>query len=362
MKVSYINIAKQQETIKDELLAAIDKVLSCGNFILGEEVRQLETSFADYCQTRYAAGVNSGTDALVLALRATGIGIGDEVITVSHSFVATGASIVLAGALPIFIDVDWDQNMNPELIENAITKKTKAIMPVHLTGKPAKMDLICNIAKKHKLIVIEDAAPAVGAEYLGRRVGSWGDLGCFSFSPLKNLNACGDGGIVVTQNEEYAKKIKIMRNIGLRDRDNCVILAGNSRLDEMQAAILNVKLKYLEEVIEKRRMNAKRYIENLREVVKVPLDTVKGRDVYHMFIIQSDRRDELKNYLFKNNIDCKIHYPKPIHHQGPFKKYVVNTRLPVTDKMVSNNLSLPVDHSLSLDEIDYVSQKIVDFF
>ena len=333
MKVSYINIAKQQET-----------------------------RFADYCQSRYAVGVNSGTDALVLALRAAGIGTGDEVITVSHSFVATGASIVLTGAVPVFIDVNWDQNMNPDLLEDAITKKTKAIMPVHLTGKPAKMDAICDFAKNHNLAVIEDAAQAVGAEYSGRRVGSWGDFGCFSLHPLKNLNACGDGGIVVTQNEEYAKKIKMMRNLGLADRDNCVCISGNSRLDEMQAAIVNVKLYYLEGVIEKRRRNAKRYIENLREVVNLPLDTVKGRDVYHTFIIQSDRRDELKNHLSKNGIECKIHYPKAIHHQAPFKKYVLNNHLPVTDKIVSSILSLPVDHSLSLDEIDYVSQKLVDFF
>ena len=227
MKVPYVNLALQHKSLKSEILQAIEEVLNHGMFVLGDEVREFERMFADYCQVKYAVGVNSGTDALILAMKALGIGEGDEVITVPNSFLATASSIVLAGAKPVFVDVRDDYNINPELIEPAITTRTKAILPVHLTGRPADMKTIMEIAGKHNLYVIEDCAQAIGAEYKGKRVGGFGDIGCFSLHPLKNLNALGDGGIITTDQEETYEYILKDQNHGLRNRDECDFLAYN---------------------------------------------------------------------------------------------------------------------------------------
>lgn len=362
MKIPYINLSKQYIKIKTKLLAAVERVLKSGNFILGEEVEKFEKEFARYNKSRYAVGVNSGTDALMLALKTAGIGKGDEVITVANSFVATASSIVLVGAVPVFVDIDWDQNINPDIIEAAITKRTKAIMPVHLTGKPAKMDRICAIAKKHNLIVIEDAAQAAGAVYKGKKVGNWGDFGCFSMHPLKNLNACGDAGMIVTKNKKWADKLRILRNIGLRDRDTCVEIAGNSRLDEMQAALLRVKLRYLEKITLQRRKHAEIYSNRLANFVITPEETTDGKDVFQTYIIQTNERDALKDYLAKQGIDAKIHYPKAIHHHVPFAKYAVKAHLPVTNKIVKHILSLPVDQTLTSAQINYVADQVIRFY
>lgn len=362
MIVPYINLAKQNSILKKRLDNAFHRVLRKGNFILGDEVEKFEKQFSSYCDSRYAVGINSGTDALLLALRIANISPGDEVITVSHSFVATASAIVLAGATPVFVDIDWDQNINPRAIEPAITKKTKAIIPVHLTGKPAKMDLICAIAKKHNLVVIEDAAQAVGALYKGKKVGSFGDFGCFSLHPLKNLSACGDGGVITTQRSLHAARLKILRNIGLKDRDTCVEISGNSRLDELQAAFVNEKLTYLAAVIRKRRKLAKIYIQHLKLYVRVPEEVLGERQVFHTFVIQTNKRDRLGKFLRENGIDTKIHYPHAIHHHKPFARYAQRAHLPVADTIVKRILSLPIDHTLSEKQIEYVCSKILQFF
>ena len=244
--IPYVTLAAQHVPMKTELLAAVARVFDHGNFILGPEVEEFEQRFAGLCQVNHAIAVNSGTDALVLALRALGIGPGDEVITVPNSFIASTSCIILAGARPVFVDVRGDYNLDPTLLEQVITPRTKAILPVHLTGRPADMNPIMAIAQQHGLQVIEDCAQAVLAEYQGQRVGSIGTIGCFSLHPLKTLNACGDGGILTTNDASLANSFKILRNIGLRTRDDCVVWTGNSRLDTLQAAILLVKLEYLE--------------------------------------------------------------------------------------------------------------------
>lgn len=362
MKVPYINLGKQNRLIKRELLRASERVFVKGNFILGEEVAALEQEMADWHGVRYGIGVNSGTDALVLALRAAGIGKGDEVITVSHSFVATAASIVLAGATPVFVDINEDQTMDPLMIPAAITKRTAAIIPVHLTGKPAEMDPIMKIARRYGLLVIEDCAQAVSAEYKGKKVGSFGDFASFSMHPLKNLSACGDAGMILTNNAKWASSLRVLRNIGLKDRDTCIQISGNSRLDELQAALLRVKLKYLEKYIALRRQNAALYSRKLRDVIRVPQDTSHGRDVYHTYVVQTDRRDACRAYLLKNDIDAKIHYPRAIHQQKPFRTFAKRADLPVTERMVKQILSLPIDQTLSGRQIAYVGDTILQFF
>jgi len=359
--VPYINIGRQHDAIRQELLAAADRVLSQGNFILGDEVARFEEAFAVYCGAPHAVGVNSGTDALILALKAAGVGAGDEVITVSHSFVATATAIALTGARPVFIDVDWDQNMNPALLEAAVTPRTRAVIPVHLTGRPAKMDAICAVAAKHKLAVIEDAAQAVAAEYKGRRIGAWGDFGCFSFHPLKNLSACGDGGIITVKSAAHADALRRLRNIGLKDRDTCVDVSGNSRLDTLQAAFLSVKLKHLDAVTQARRRHAQIYNERLKGLVDVPSPTADGLDVYHVYVVQTDRREALKAFLAENGVDCKIHYPRAIHQQEAFRPYAEGARLPVTEALVQRILSLPIEQSLSDEDIHYVADQIERF-
>ena len=291
--VPLVNLAGQHAAIKHELLAAIAEVLDQGQFILGRQVDEFERRFAELCGVRYALGVNSGTDALILALRALGVGPGDEVITVPNSFVATATSICLVGARPVFVDVREDYNMDPGLLNAAVTSRTKAILPVHLTGRPADMEPIIEVATAHKLHVVEDCAQAVAAEYKGRRVGSFGTIGCFSLHPLKTLNACGDGGVLTTNDGELCEQLKILRNVGLRNRDECVIWSGHSRLDSIQAALLLVKMKYLDGWTERRRANASFYQQALAGVsgLELPFDRPHERAVYHVFVVQADGRD-----------------------------------------------------------------------
>src|SRR6266540_4258855 len=260
MHVPFVNIGAQHAPIKAELLDAIGRVIDSGMYVLGQ---QFEQRFAELCGTRYAVGLNSGTDALVLALRALGIGPGDEVITAANSFIASAGCAAMLGARPVLADVGDDYNLDPASVERAITPRTKAIIPVHLTGRPARMDELMQLAEAHDLYVVEDAAQAVCAEYRGRRVGSIGIAGCFSLHPLKTLSAIGDGGVVTTDDEGLYEEFKLLRNIGLKTRDDAVTRSGNSRLDTLQAASLLVKMKYIEEWTEQRRANARRYRELL---------------------------------------------------------------------------------------------------
>ena len=364
-KIPYVNIAGQHATLKVEILAAVERVIERGQFILGEEVSQFEESFARMCGVRFAVGVNSGTDALVLALRVMQIGSGDEVITVPNSFISTAAAIRMAGARPVFVDVREDSNLNPDQLERAITSKTKAILPVHLTGRPADMDPILRIAKAHRLHVIEDCAQAVAAEYKGQRVGSFGTLGCFSLHPLKTLNACGDGGVLTTGDENLYSRLKTLRNIGLRNRDECDVWSGNSRLDTLQAAILLVKMKYFETWTEKRRGNARFYQRELAGIrgLEVPLDRPFEKSVYHTFVIQAEGRDSLKRFLAEKGVETAIHYPIPIHLQTAAKELGYGPgNFPIAESQAQRSLSLPIHPELSESGLEYISKSIQEFF
>lgn len=365
IRIPCVNIAAQHVAIKEELVEAIGGVLEKSQFILGEEVSHFEKSFAELCHVRFAVGVSSGTDALILALRALGIGAGDEVITAPNSFVATASAIRLVGARPVFVDVGEDYNLNPDLLESVMTAKTKAILPVHLTGRPAAMDSILKVAQKRGLEVIEDAAQAVLAEYRGKRVGSLGRIGCFSLHPLKTLNACGDGGVLTTDDEDLSQSLRILRNLGLQNREECVVWSGNSRLDTLQAAILLVKLKYLQTWTEKRCAHARRYQKALAGIpeVVVPVDRPFERAVYHTFVIQARRRDELKQFLQERGVETAIHYPIPIHLQESAKDLGYGPgSFPVAERQAQQCLSLPIYPELTEADLDDVAESIHDFY
>jgi dTDP-4-amino-4,6-dideoxygalactose transaminase len=363
--VPYVDLARQHAALKAELMEAIGGVIDRGTFILGPEVERFEQGFAALCGTKYAVAVNSGTDAIILSLRQAGVGPGDEVITAPNSFVASASSIALVGATPVFADVRDDYNIDPDRIEAAITPRTKAIVPVHLTGRPCAMDRIMDIAATHKLAVVEDSAQAVAASLRGRPVGSWGTFGCFSLHPLKTLNAVGDGGVITTSDAEAAESLRHMRNIGLRTRDDCVVWSGNSRLDSLQAAVLLVKLKYLRAWTEKRRENAAYYRARLADVkqVSVPVDRPEEYAVYHTCVIQADRRDELRAFLAERGIGSAIHYPVPIHFTRAARDLGHGTgAFPVTERQSQRILSLPVFPELTAAELDAVVAAIREFY
>ena len=361
--VPYINLALQHQRLRKEIVGAIEKVLDSGGFILGSEVESFEKQFAKYCHAKYAVGISNGTDALILALKALNICAGDEVITAPNSFLASTSSIALVGAKPVFVDVRPDYNLNPELLEKAITEKTKAILPIHLTGRPADMDAIIEIAEKCDLAVIEDCAQAVGAEYKSKRVGSFGNIGCFSLHPLKNLNACGDGGVITTNDHDLYEWLLKARNHGLRSRDECEFWGYNARLDAIQAAILNVKLKYLDEWTSQRRKTAVFYREKLEDVVEIPVERPHEFCVYHTFIIQADRRDELQRHLANHGIDSKVHYPIPIHLQDAARSLGYATGdFPVTEELSRRILSLPIYPELTVTQKEVVVKTIRGFY
>ncbi|MBP0019366.1 MAG: DegT/DnrJ/EryC1/StrS family aminotransferase [Cyanobacteria bacterium SBLK] len=364
-EIPYIDLKTQHAELKPKLLDAIANVLDHSHFILGREVVEFEEEFARLCGTRHAVGVNSGTDALILSLKALGIGYGDEVITVPNSFVASTTCIRLIGARPIFVDVGDDYNIDPEQIEAAITPKTKAILPVHLTGRPCKMDAILAIAKSRNLHVIEDAAQAILAEYKGKRVGSFGRLGCFSLHPLKNLNACGDGGIIATDDPDLYKQLKIRRNLGLQSRDNCIHWSHNSRLDTLQAAILLTKLPYLPQWTQQRRENARYYQTHLADIpqLQIPNEGEGEKSVYHTFVIQAEKRDELREFLHDRGIGSAIHYPVPIH-LAPVARELGYQKgsFPVAEEQAKRILSLPIYHNLTNQQLERICQNLRSFY
>jgi len=344
-RVPFVDLAAQHRAVREELLAAVAQVIESGQFILGPQVQEFEQRFAELCGVRHAVGVNSGTDAICLALRALDIGPGDDVLTVPNSFVATASAIALCGARPVLVDVRDDYNMDPGQIVQAITPRTRAILPVHLTGRPADMQAISEIAQAHNLHVVEDAAQAVAAEYRGRRVGSLGTIGCFSLHPLKTLSACGDGGMLTTDDEGLASRLRVLRNIGLQTRDDAVQWSGNSRLDTIQAAMLLVKLRYLDTWTDARRAHAEYYRTALAGTpgIRVPLDQPHERAVYHTFVIQAERRDKLKQFLAERGIDTAIHYPRLIHLQTAARGLnLPSGSFPVAEAQAGRILSLPV--------------------
>jgi dTDP-4-amino-4,6-dideoxygalactose transaminase len=355
MTVPFLDLKAQYEPLKAEMHKAIDGVLDKCAYILGDAVGAFEKEFADYCGVKHAIAVNSGTSALHMALLASQIGPGDEVITVSHTFVATTAAILYAGAKPVFVDVEPKSlTMDPSLVEKAITARTKALLPVHLYGQPADMSALMAIAKKHGLKLIEDACQAHGAQYNGIRTGSMGDLGCFSFYPGKNLGAYGEGGAVTTNDAEYAKRIRMLRDWGQDRKYNHLLKGYNYRMDGIQGAVLGVKLRHLEDWTEARRRHAARYNELLKGVV-VPTELPGRRHVYHVYAIRVPKRDEFQNALTKKAIQTGIHYPIPVHLQPAYAELGYRAgQLPQTEAAANETLSLPMYPELTPELQDQV--------
>jgi dTDP-4-amino-4,6-dideoxygalactose transaminase len=363
-QVPFVDLGAQYRTIAAEIDEAVSKVIRETDFILGREVRLFEEEFARFCEVQYAIGVDSGTSALELALRAHGIGPGDEVITAVNSFIASALAISHAGATPVLVDVDRQTyTMDVSAVEKAITPRTKAIIPVHLYGHPADMDPILQLAQRHQLVVVEDACQAHGARYKGKRVGSLGHAGAFSFYPGKNLGAYGDGGAVVTNDHDMAKRLEMLRNYGQKEKYQHMFRGYNRRLDTLQAAVLRVKLKYVEKWNDARRQNANRYrllLENSE--VTTPNEASYAESVWHLYVIRANQRDALKDHLASRGISCGIHYPFPIHLQPAYRDLGYKKGdFPVTEDYAQRIISLPMYAELTPELMRFVAQGILEF-
>ena len=363
-EVPYVNIGAQYAEERETLLPLIDAALQSGQYIGGEAIERLEAELAAFIGVKHVVALNSGTDALLYALSALGVGPGDEVITPPNSFVASTAVVAHLRARPVFVDVLPDQNIDPAQIEAAITPRTRAIMPVHLTGRMARMDEIMAVAAKHKLPVLEDAAQAIGSKYAGRMSGSWGDAGCFSAHPLKNFNACGDGGFLTCDDGRIAAHARSLRNHGLVDRNTVERFGFVSRLDTLQAVILRHRLARLPHITERRRANAAQYDGLLeRKAVFAPPEMPKEFNTYHTYVIQVDRRDELQKYLAGRGVGSAIHYPIPIHLQPGARDLGYRPgQFPVTERQAGRILTLPVNQTLSAADVEHVACCVNDFF
>lgn len=381
--VPLLDLKAQYASIKNEILAAMDRVLESQHFILGPEVEGLEKEVAAYSSCQFGIGVSSGTDALMISLMAIGIKPGDEVITTPYTFFATAGAIARLGATPIFVDIDpATYNLDAAAISAAITPRTRAIIPVHLYGQMAEMNPVMAIAAEHKLYVIEDAAQAIGAEYEGRRAGSIGHLGCFSFFPSKNLGGFGDGGMVTTNDAELADRLKLLRNHGYRPKYYNKVLGGNFRLDAIQAAVLRVKLRYLDDWTEGRRRNAAAYRDLFAEAgftirkdlnqlgdggvtgpeVVLPVEASNCHHIYNQFVIAVDRRDELIKFLKERQVATEIYYPVPLHLQECFAELNGKAHdFPVSERAASVTLALPIYPELTRDMLISVVSAIADF-
>ena len=358
--IPFNDFPKEQEKIGNEVSQAIQRVLKSGWFVLGKEGEEFEREFSTYIGSKFGVGVNSGSDALYLAVKALGISEGDEVITVSHTMISGVDAITRNGAKPIFVDVDPETYvMDISKVEAKITEKTKAIIPVHLYGHPVDMAPLMEIAAKHGLFVIEDACQAHGCKYRGQTVGSFGDIGCFSFYPTKNLGAYGDAGMLTLDDEVFVDKLKKMRNYGQSTKYYYDFVGMNSRLDELQAAILRTKLSYLDAWNERRRNVAKLYNELLADAdVVTPVEREYAKHVYHLYVIRHKQRDKLQQYLLSQGIQTLIHYPVPVHAQ---KAYNLDVKLPVTEKICGEILSLPINPWISDLEVHQICQSILKF-
>jgi dTDP-4-amino-4,6-dideoxygalactose transaminase len=364
MHVNYLDLPRQFQD--PELHRAITRVLTHCQFVLGPEVAEFEAQFAQVCGTRWAVGVNSGTDALFLALKALGVGPGNEVITVSNTFIATVGAIVATGARPSFVDVGPDYTMDPNLLEEVVTPRTRAILPVHLTGRPAPMPEILEVARKHHLSVVEDAAQAVGAAINGQTVGSFGEVGCFSLHPLKNVNAAGDGGVMTTDSEAMVHLLRQLRNHGLKNRDEIDFFGYNSRLDTMQARVATHHLQFLEEVTQRRQKNAELYdrlLADLGDEVVIPPRDGNVKQVFHTYVIQVERREQLIEHLTRHRVETKVHYPIPVHLQAPCRKWGWKPGdLPETERQARRILTLPIHQFLTEAQIHYVAETMRNFY
>lgn len=368
MKVPMLDLKEQYQSLRSEVLEAMDEVMSSSRFILGDHVKKLENDIAKYSNVSFGVGCANGSDAIHIALQAIGIGPGDEVITTPFTFFATGGAIVRAGGTPVYVDIDPETfNIDPDKVEAAITEKTKAIIPVHLYGQMADMERLAEIAEKHKLAIVEDAAQAIGAKRNGKSVGELGTAATYSFFPTKNLGAYGDGGMIVTNDADVAEKMRVIRVHGSKPKYYHHVLGYNSRLDELQAAVLNVKFPHLDKWTESRRKNAETYTrllkEKLGDKVVTPYEKEGNYHVFHQYTIRVDQRDDLQNYLNEHGISTMIYYPLPLHVQPVFKDLGYKEgELPVSEKAAREALSLPMFPELKPDQQEYVVAKIAEFF
>ncbi len=365
--IPYVNLIKQAKLQKKEIVKILNKICKKGQFVGGDEIEKFEKNICKLIKTKYCVALNSGTDALTLGLHLLGIKRGDEVITAPNSFIASAAAIVHLGAIPIFADICDDGNINPYEIVKKISKKTKAIMPVHLSGRPCDMDKIISISRKYNIPIIEDAAQAIGTKYNNKFIGTFGKVGCFSAHPLKNLNAMGDSGYLVTDDKIIADKIKLLRNHGIKNRNDIVNFGYVSRMDNFQAGILNMRLKKLKSVIKKRRNNAKLYFQNLKNLkhILLPYEEKNQFNTFHTFIILAKNRNKLKKYLEEENISTAIHYPKLIFDQkayiNKFEK-IQSKKYPKSKYYISRILTLPINEFVAKSEIKKISKTIIKFY
>lgn len=365
IKVPFVSFEAMHNEIREQLDSAYSSVMNSNFFIQGQACARFEKEFAEYCDVKYCVGVGNGLDALTLILRAFDIGEGDEVIVPSNTYIATALAVSNVGAMPIFVEPNIETfNINPELIEKSINEKTKAIMAVHLQGRPADMDRINAIAKKHDLKVIEDAAQAHGARYKGRKVGTLGDAAGFSFYPGKNLGAIGDGGCVLTNNKDVADKVRALGNYGSDYKYHNIYKGSNSRLDEIQAAFLSVKLKNLDKWNSERKRIAERYLNEINNpLVKLPKASDEFFEhIYHVFVIRCDERDKLEKYLNENGIGTLKHYPIPLHLQSAYKDLGLQEgHLPIAEEISRTVLSIPMYYGMTENQINYVIKVINQF-
>lgn len=364
MNIEMVSLKRQFQNIGSEIKTSINQVLESGQYVLGPEVNLLESDIARYLNIKYTVGLASGTDALHLALLASGIGNGDEVITSPFTFIATCEAIKYCGAVPVFVDIDpRTYNINPNNIEEKITKKTRAIIPVHMYGQAAEMEPVLEIARKYNLHVIEDVAQAFGAEYKNKKLGTFGDVGCTSFFPSKNLGAYGDGGMVFTNNKIIAEKIKMLRVHGSKEKYKHDLIGFNSRLDTIQAAVVRVKLKYIDQWNNLRIEHAKRYNELFTGCnVITPYVEAYNKHVYHLYTLMIDGREKCQELLKERGIASAIHYPIPVHLQKSFKYLGYSSSdLPVSQEISRKTLSFPMFPELQEEEISFVAKSVKEF-
>jgi dTDP-4-amino-4,6-dideoxygalactose transaminase len=359
LNVRFLDLARQTAVLRADLEAAIARVLVSGRFVLGEEVESFETRFASYCGTSHAIGVASGTDAITIALQAVGVGHGDEVITAANTCIPTIVGIEAAGAVPVLVDVEEDTfTLDPARLTEAISPRTKAIVPVHLYGQCADLDAIVEIAATAQLKIVEDCAQAHGATYRGQRAGAIGDAAAFSFYPTKNLGALGDGGAVATSDPGVAERALLLRNYGEQERFHHVLRGCNSRLDELQAAVLAAKLPRLEGWNERRRELARRYDEALADVVSVPAEAPDRRHVYHLYVVLVRERDAFRSRLAECGVGTVVHYPIPVHLQPAYASLARPGSLPVAEELAATIVSLPLYPELTDEEVDVVIEMV----
>lgn len=362
MKIPLVDLKRQYQSIKGEIDEAIARVIGDSAFILGKYTAAFEQSFADYCGVKYCVGLNSGTDGLHLAYRVLGIGPGDEVMTVANTFFATTEPLYHLGAKPVFVDIDRQTYLiDTAAIESKITKKTKAIVPVHLYGQMANMTQIRALARKYHLKVIEDCAQAHGATHRGKKAGSLGDIGVYSFYPGKNLGAYGDAGCIITNNQALANTVRKLRDHGRMSKYEHELFGYSSRVDGLQAAILTVKLRHLDRWTDRRRSIAKRYTALLPGTLKKPIEAEGNRHVYHLYTVEVDRRAAIANRLRHEGIEVGIHYPRPLHQQPAYQSYgFQHGLLPITETVADRILSLPLFPEMTEDEIKFIAKKVTE--